>query len=617
MTSILTNGAAISALQTLRSISSNLETAQRMVSSGLRVDLAADNAAYWSISTTMRSDRMAISAVSDALGLGAAKVDTAYAGMSAVIDVLTEFKAKLVASKEEGVDKAKIQTELEQLKEQVVSVVTSSSFNGQNWLNTDIQDIYDIETNKEAVVSSFSRGSSGVSVNTMDIHLDKISLFNSTGGGLLQADPRDVKTLGGMRYISPSPDFGTSTVYYTETSTDWMNPRTNGGGTAGFSFSFPDGTPLDFNVPGAEITFDLILDKEFDPSGLTGLTAELLDLPGPYDPGYTVANVTITKATVDAYKPEWGGVVSTNKDFAALLNNLLDAHGASVAGNFAMRDPPGSNNVVHDPVRMYIWTKQMHGDGNYVEIANLSSVGVSTGGLINEAVHGKRGSGIAMKFEPFTLHIDGDNPDGVEVDFRFSVNGAPATSYNFNRTYLNDLLGKDTGAVETADEMVTLLKSLLDADWPDTIIEVSATDPTYIILKSDPAVDRKWGPSTSIGFSNIVVSIEPLPAINFLTIDVEQNPDLVDLYIDYMEVSSQRVVAGASILGALQKRIDMQTEFTAKMMSTIDKGIGRLVDADINEASTRLKALQTQEQLAIQSLSIANQNAENVMQLFR
>lgn len=122
MTSILTNISAMSALQTLRSISSGLADIQRQVSSGLRVGTAADNAAYWSISTTMRSDNMAISAVSDALGLGAAKVDTAYAGMSAVIDVLQEFKAKLVAAKEPGVDKAKIQTELEQLKQQVMSI---------------------------------------------------------------------------------------------------------------------------------------------------------------------------------------------------------------------------------------------------------------------------------------------------------------------------------------------------------------------------------------------------------------------------------------------------------------------------------------------------------------
>ncbi|MFN7092142.1 MAG: flagellin, partial [Allorhizobium sp.] len=48
-----------------------------------------------------------------------------------------------------------------------------------------------------------------------------------------------------------------------------------------------------------------------------------------------------------------------------------------------------------------------------------------------------------------------------------------------------------------------------------------------------------------------------------------------------------------------------------------DRGIGRLVDADMDEASTRLKALQTQEQLAIQALSIANSQSETFLSLFR
>jgi flagellin len=48
-----------------------------------------------------------------------------------------------------------------------------------------------------------------------------------------------------------------------------------------------------------------------------------------------------------------------------------------------------------------------------------------------------------------------------------------------------------------------------------------------------------------------------------------------------------------------------------------DKGVGRLVDADMNEESTRLKALQTQQQLGIQALSIANSNSQNVLSLFR
>lgn len=88
----------------------------KAVSSGLRVVTASDNAAYWSISTTMRSDNGALSAVQDTLGLGAAKVDVAYAGIDSVIAVLDKFKSKLVAATDEGVDKTKIQTELDQLK---------------------------------------------------------------------------------------------------------------------------------------------------------------------------------------------------------------------------------------------------------------------------------------------------------------------------------------------------------------------------------------------------------------------------------------------------------------------------------------------------------------------
>ncbi len=73
----------------------------------------------------------------------------------------------------------------------------------------------------------------------------------------------------------------------------------------------------------------------------------------------------------------------------------------------------------------------------------------------------------------------------------------------------------------------------------------------------------------------------------------------------------------ASTLGAITTRIDMQDNFVANLMDVIDKGIGRLVDADMNEESTKLKALQTQQQLGIQSLSIANTNSENILKLFQ
>jgi flagellin len=100
MTSIITNNAAMGALSTLRGINSSLAMTQNAVSSGLRISKASDNAAYWSIATTMKSDTGAIKAVSDALGLGAAKVDTAYTAMDSAIDVVGQIKDKLVTAKE-------------------------------------------------------------------------------------------------------------------------------------------------------------------------------------------------------------------------------------------------------------------------------------------------------------------------------------------------------------------------------------------------------------------------------------------------------------------------------------------------------------------------------------
>jgi len=165
MTSILTNSAAMAALQTLRSINTNMEDVQSRISSGYRVETAADNAAYWSIATTMRSDNAALSTVQDALGLGAAKVDTSYAGMSSAIDVVSEIKAKLVAAREPGVDKTKINKELSELKNQLASAAESASFSGENWLYNDSTTAAGVKQ----IVASFNRSTSGtVSVSTLD-----------------------------------------------------------------------------------------------------------------------------------------------------------------------------------------------------------------------------------------------------------------------------------------------------------------------------------------------------------------------------------------------------------------------------------------------------------------
>ena len=75
--------------------------------------------------------------------------------------------------------------------------------------------------------------------------------------------------------------------------------------------------------------------------------------------------------------------------------------------------------------------------------------------------------------------------------------------------------------------------------------------------------------------------------------------------------------AAAAEMGAAKMRIDSNLDFTSKLMDAVDRGVGALVDADMNAESARLSALQTQQQLGIQALSIANQNSQSVLSLFR
>jgi flagellin len=77
------------------------------------------------------------------------------------------------------------------------------------------------------------------------------------------------------------------------------------------------------------------------------------------------------------------------------------------------------------------------------------------------------------------------------------------------------------------------------------------------------------------------------------------------------------MTTAATNLGAAKQRVDLQKTFTQNLMDSIDRGVGQLVDADMNKESTRLQALQVQQQLGIQALSIANGNAQGILSLFR
>lgn len=158
MTSINTNNGSMAALATLRSVNSGLEKTQQQVSSGLRVQKASDNAAYWSIATTMRSDKKAMSAVSDSIGFAKAVLDTTYDGMDKIREELVTIRNLVITAQSmpppptDGYSNwtdyqpdaiydqsqvAKVDAEIYQHWQQISSIVDSASFGGVNLLKND------------------------------------------------------------------------------------------------------------------------------------------------------------------------------------------------------------------------------------------------------------------------------------------------------------------------------------------------------------------------------------------------------------------------------------------------------------------------------------------------
>lgn len=197
MSSIMTNVSAMTALQSLNATNKQLSTTQSRISTGFRVSSAEDNAAYWSIATTMRSDNGALSTVKDALGLGAATLDVAYTGMNKAIEVAKEIKNKLVAARQPGIDREKIQSEIAELQNQLRSVAESSVFSGENWLSVDSSDAGYNAT--KTIVASFSRTAGGVSIGTIAVNLTETELIDSNDqSGIL--DEEDTTANGDVTY---------------------------------------------------------------------------------------------------------------------------------------------------------------------------------------------------------------------------------------------------------------------------------------------------------------------------------------------------------------------------------------------------------------------------------
>jgi flagellin len=159
MSSLLNNPAALSALQALQMTQQSLATVQNQVSTGLRVNTAADNSSYWSIAAQLNSDSGVVQASNDALSQGQSMLATASSAINSVITTINSITTALTQATEPGAQIGNINTSLAALGKQLTDAVNAASFNGMNVLNGSVASLN--------FVAGFNASATGGTINTI------------------------------------------------------------------------------------------------------------------------------------------------------------------------------------------------------------------------------------------------------------------------------------------------------------------------------------------------------------------------------------------------------------------------------------------------------------------
>lgn len=414
MASIMTNASAMTALQTLRTVTGNLETTQDRISTGLKVNNARDNAAYWSIATTMKADVAGFESVQDSLNLGSGTTNTAAVASTNIVDNLKTLKQRIITGQTQGLDPKLIQADVDNLVALVKGAANDASFNGDNLLSVAYSNDGSAKDANVKILSSLSRTDTGVEPSYIEFTRQDLQVRSIVGKATI------------------------------EQQVDSTNAKK---ASIGITLGAPGGT----FITGQSLGLDKMTLTVTDEAGASHDVS--VDLSGQK---YVTDLATTQKNIADAVN---AALTTAGGDFQVAWTG--DSLG------FTDQDKNGDKNFTAKVSKLWVSSKESDAFGGLAELTQI------------------------------------------------------------------DVVNNAAASLTSIDKMIS------------------------------------------------------------------------------------SAVAKATVIGAVESRVSVQSDFVSKLTDSMTKGVGALVDADMNAESSRLQALQVQQQLAIQALSIANQGPQNILSLFR
>ncbi len=296
-------------------------------------------------------------------------------------------------------------------------------------------------------------------------------------------------------------------------------------------------------------------------------------------------------ADVTALKEQIGAVVG-----AAQFNglNLVDGTTAS-AEVLASLDRSGST-VTPSTITV---TGQNLSVGGYTAIAGFDAT--NTDGV---AADGQDTFGFSLDANAGT-----DDSGQIEFDDPGYTAGDSVTLSIGDTQVTYQITQADIDATSTADVIAVGVKAAIEASGANVSVDYDTTNSGRLVITNE---DTANGVTISGQFTN--ANSGGLGALSSIDVSTDTGAAAA---LGTVETLIDTAISAAAAFGSVEGRIETQAEFITNLTDSLKSGIGAMVDADMEEASARLQALQVQQQLGVQALSIANQAPQTLLSLFR
>ena len=595
--SILTNAGAQSALLNLNNTLRDLDNVQTRINTGLKVSSAKDNAATFTIALGMRSDVSAFKQVQETLNVGNGTLGVATAAASKIADEISTIKDSVIQASGQDSGRAEIQLAIDSAITSIKSFVQTSTFagNGVNLLDGAAEN----RGTQYEVVSSLVRDSGGAaSLSKLSVDYQDLSIEDA-GRGLGDLLGLNVVEGKSQEDITTRNDPLSATITLQDGSGDLLvsgeefsfSYKDANGQTQTLTFNTADSSSGNFSIRcatggGATTSTRAAEDLANALTNLTGSGGALEGLGFNISSTTTGTSVTITRDP--AFGP--GEIIGFNYDSNG-SNTVIDNN------NFALQESHGGAAAIE---LTFNGTSRLDiSDGTASKLEAGDTVDVS---LTNA------NTGITQTFQ-FVVGAEGETvTNGASIAGtanKFSLNYADVVGNTTTAKTVDDVASVVAAALvdNTANQIGAEIDAFLGGNigngTADSILVQHNVGQGKVVL-----VDNLQAASNNDRLANFNMASAPGGILDF------------DAILSQVDAAESVLKTATANLGSMQRSLESQSAFMEELISSVNTGIGDLVDANMAEESARFQALQVQQQLGLQALSIANSQPQSVLSLF-